>query len=148
MAWLIFFVLAWGLVVVLVGPRHLTALWPAGLIAIIVSYLVDSTLVKMGAFKFNDLYISVGGVPFFYLLANFANGMTLVRLTPQQGMFRPVIIVSLALLFLLMEYLAIMFGYFTHLNWNLWYSAILNILGFTLILWATKILHSASLHSA
>lgn len=139
MTWLIFLVLSWGLALLLIRPHQLNSLWPGGVVAIIVTLLLDSTLIKLGAFRFNHPFVDIGGVPLFYLLANFANGMTLVRLVPTQGILQPIITVLLALLFLLAELVALNFGYFTYLNWSLWHSLALNIFGFVTVLWVTRL---------
>jgi hypothetical protein len=139
MTWLVFFVISWGMALLLVRPHRVIKLWPAGLVAVIVTLLIDSTLIKMGAFLFHNQFIGIGGVPLFYALANFANGMTLVHLVPSQGTLQPVITLSLVLLFLMAEFTAISFGYFTHLNWNLWYSLVLNTFGFATVLWVTRL---------
>jgi hypothetical protein len=115
-------------------------MWPAGMAAVIVTIMLDTSLVELGAFKFSDdLFYQYRGVPLLYIFANFASGMILARLVPADGILKPIITVGLAAVFLLMEWIAIMLGYFEHLNWSLLRGLGLNIIGFIAVLWVADL---------
>ncbi len=134
--WLVLALVSWGLTILLVRNPGINKLWPAGVIAVAVTLLIDTTLVKLGAFQYNHAVYAYQGVPLFYIIANFANGILLVRFVPFDKTLKPIATVALAAAFLLLEWIMMQLGYFVHLNWSLWHSLGLNILGFMAVLWA------------
>lgn len=140
MAWIGLMLFSWILVILLVRNPGIRTLWPAGLAAVAVTLILDITLVQLGAFRFNDPIYALWGLPVFYVLGNFANGLILTRFVPADGVLKPIITVGFAVLFLAVEWLFIIIGYFQHLNWTLLHSLGLNIIGMITVLWVADLL--------
>ncbi|WP_031513913.1 hypothetical protein [Desulfofalx alkaliphila] len=124
-----------ALVFLLVRSPGINKLWPAGLAAVAVTLMLDVTLVQLGAFRYKAPLYAMAGVPLFYIIANFANGILLKRLVPEDRLLKPLVTVGLAVVFLLVEWFFIKIGYFQHLKWSLLNSLGLNIIGFVVVLW-------------
>ncbi|MTI81060.1 MAG: hypothetical protein FH758_09265 [Firmicutes bacterium] len=140
MPWLILMLVSWSLALVVVRKPGIKKMWPAGLAAVVVTLLADTTLVNLGAFRFNNTMYDFKGVPLFYIIGNFANGMLLARIVPADGILKPVLTVSLAAAFLFLEWGAIQLGYFQYFNWSYLHSLGLNIIGLIAVLWVADIL--------
>lgn len=129
---------SWVLSLWLVPGRQWKKLWPAGLIGMTVLYAIDSTLAGLGAFTFNQGSLYLSGVPVFYLLSSFAGGILAVHYYPSPKGWRLPYILLIALLLLLAEAVMIRFGFFQHLKWSIERSLLLNVLGFTVMIWLSR----------
>ncbi|MBM7854765.1 hypothetical protein JOC37_001143 [Desulfohalotomaculum tongense] len=141
MLWVLLMLLSWGLALLLVHRPSINKLWPAGLAAVAVTLILDVNLVELGAFRFKNTLYDFRGVPLFYIISNFANGLLLARFVPTDGVLKPVVTVGLAAVFLALELLAVNLGYFQYLNWSPLHSLGLNVLGFIAVLWGVDLLH-------
>ncbi|MBO8138319.1 MAG: hypothetical protein H0Z40_09345 [Desulfotomaculum sp.] len=140
MPWLILMLISWGLALLLVRNPGINKMWPAGAAAVVVTLMLDVTLVNLNAFQFNSAANAYKGVPIFYIIANFANGMLLARFVPVKGFLKLLFTVGFAVIFLFVEWAAIRLGYFQYINWSLLHSLGLNIIGFIVVLWAADLL--------
>ncbi|MFZ5645327.1 MAG: hypothetical protein ACOY46_17280 [Bacillota bacterium] len=101
----------------------------------ILIYAIDSTFVDQGAFRFFIETESISGLPLLYWLAYFPGGILFGYYIPREKWWRLFYILLAAFVLLILELLAVYFGYFYYLNWNPFKSYILNIVGFTTMLW-------------
>lgn len=140
MIWAVLMLVSWTLAILLVRNPGIDKLWPAGIAAVAVTLLADTTLVKLGAYQFHHAVYMFQGVPLLYIISNFANGMLLARFVPTEGILKAAFTAALAAIFLLVEYIMMQLGHFTHLKWSFWHSLSLNIMGFAAILWVADLL--------
>lgn len=135
MFWLFFTLVSWALALWLLRGRGLVVYWPAGLVAALVVYVMDSTGTLLGAYAFLNTPL-VNGVPILYLISALALGMLTLRFYPRENWQQLAYIGVLAGLFLIPEYLMLQSGNFVHLRgWHLGKSYLLNVFGFIIITW-------------
>ncbi|SHI85845.1 hypothetical protein [Desulfofundulus thermosubterraneus] len=135
MAWLVWFLFSFFLTVLLVGKKGWLQLWPVGLAALAVVYVLDSTLIRLGAFAYSFGLPALGGLPLLYFLSTLINAAAVARFYPVRRWLRLPYIIVLSAVYLLVEWVMILTGNFRHINWSLWRSLGLNVVGFTLFLW-------------
>ncbi len=136
--WKLFFLVSLLATVIFVPLSDWEKLWPVGLLAIVVIYLIDSVLIKLGAFKYSLGSSILSGIPFFYLLSGFNGGVLFVSLLPDSSMWQLPYILAAAVIFLFLEYIMVVLGYFHYLKWNPFKSYVLNIFGFIVVVWLAQ----------
>ncbi|WP_307403119.1 CBO0543 family protein [Desulfofundulus luciae] len=129
------FVFSLGLSILAVGKKGWLQFWPVGLVALAVAYILDSTLIDLGAFSYHYGVPALGGLPLLYLLSVFPNGIILSRFYPSRRRLRLPYVLVVAALFLFVERLMFITGNFRYLHWTLEYSLMLNVTGMILVLW-------------
>lgn len=134
-AWLIWFLISLAVTILLTGKKEWLQLWPVGLAALAVVYVLDSTLIRLGAIAYKFGLPVLGGLPLLYFLSSLINGVTIARFYPARRWLRLPYIIVLSGVYLLVEWVMILSGNFRHVNWSLWQSLGLNVIGFTLVLW-------------
>lgn len=145
MIWTVLFLVAITASIFLIPKSRWKDLWPSGVIGIIVLYLIDSTLIKLGAFSFSNASPSLNGVPVFYLASAFFGAVLFINYLPRKRAWTfPYIILCAGILFVL-EYFFLLTGHFSHYNWGVNRALILNIFGFTLVSWMAQWLESVRL---
>ena len=135
MVWIIYFLAAVLSAAILTRFRNIKYLWRMGLATILFLYLIDSTLVSLGAYLFNYGNLYIGGVPLFYLLAGFPGGILLAYFYPSKKKFQMPYLLLTIVLFLLLEIIMEWFGFIQYGNWNSIRSFFLNLGGFMSVLW-------------
>ncbi|MBE3585181.1 hypothetical protein [Desulfofundulus thermocisternus] len=136
MAWLVLFLVSFFMSALLVGKKGWVLLWPMGLVALVVVYVLDVTLIRLGAFTYKFGLPILGGLPPLYFLSGLFNGVTVARFYPARRWLRLPYIILLSAAYLLVEWLMIITGNFSHANnWSFWRSLGLNVTGFTLLFW-------------
>lgn len=138
MGWLIFDVIAWLTALKLVPSGQWKRLWPIGIIGMLANYAIDSTLVGLGAFDFNFKMGNISGLPAPYWLSYFPGGILFGYYCPEEKRLRFLYVLVAALVLLAAELIMIWFGYFYHINWNIIKSYLLNVFGFTALLWLSQ----------
>ena len=135
LGWYIFSITAYGILLFTVPWNKYKYLWPIGLISIIILYLIDSTLIKLGAFSYSFPNPFLSGLPTLYLISGFVGGILLVHFLPSKETLQIPYMLLSPLIFLMLEFLMIYLGYFHYHNWNGLNSYFLNIFGFSIVLW-------------
>jgi len=138
LAWVMLFLVAWLFVLVLVPVREWKRLWPAGIIGLVVVYVIDSTFVGLGAFSFTKIYPGLSGLPIFYILSIVAGSILSAHFYPDKDWKQMLFVMLMALGLLLIEVAMIRLNYFHHLSWSLARSYALNIGGFIVVLWLAQ----------
>jgi len=106
-----------------------------GLFTIVLLYLIDSTFIELGAYSYNPLILSFSGISIFYLLSSFPGGILLVYFYPKNKKMQVPYILLTAFIFVLMELIMMWAGCFQYIHWNTIKSFLLNIFGFTVVIW-------------
>jgi hypothetical protein len=106
-----------------------------GPFSIVILYLIDSTFIELGAFSYSAQILSLSGISIFYLLSSFPGGILLVYYYPKNKKMQVPYILLAAFIFLLMELIMMWAGYFQYVHWNSLKSYLLDIFGFTVVLW-------------
>jgi hypothetical protein len=132
MAWIIFFCFSVITIFLLIPFEELPLLCPAGIIGLILCYIIDNTLVSLGAFSYKYPNALLSRIPLFYWLSSFFGGVLLFRFYPLQQSMQFGYIVLASALFLVLELIMYKIHYFFYHNWNLVKSLALNIFGFTI----------------
>lgn len=140
MAWIIFCLLIWTAAIIIIPKRQWQRLWPAGIVAIIVMYLLDTTLVGLQAYSFKGSPINLQGVPLFYFASAMPLGIILVNFGPQKRWVKVVYLLLIDALFLTAELIMNITGNFSYLNWSPDKSLLLNLLGFIVIIWISELI--------
>ncbi|PAB59248.1 hypothetical protein CCE28_10300 [Anaeromicrobium sediminis] len=135
MGWFVFCAIAYAIVLFLIPLNKFKYLLPIGLISMVILYLIDSTLIRLGAFSYSFPNPILGGLPTLYLLSGFAGGVFLVYFLPLRKRWQSPYILLASLIFLIIEFLMIHLNYFHHHKWNGLNSYVLNIFGFIIVLW-------------
>jgi hypothetical protein len=138
MAWIIFFCFSVITVLLLIPIEEFFSLWPAGITGLVMIYIIDWTLVSLGAFSYKYPNTFLSKIPLFYWLSAFFGGILLFHYYPQQQSVQFIYIVFAAVLFLGMELIMYKLEYFYYNNWNPLKSLILNICGFTVVIRFTE----------
>ncbi len=133
MGWFVFMVVVWVLGLVLVPVRLWKKLWLAGMMGMLVVLAIDSTLIKLGAFKSIHSGISVLGLPIPYWAGYFPGGMLFAYYRPVGRWHVLGYIAGTAFVLWLMEAIMIRLGFFQHINWDLFKAYILNVGGFIIL---------------
>ena len=135
MVWVIYFVIAMFATTVLTRFKNIKRLWVMGLATMLFLYIIDSTLMDIGAYTYHDSNFIFGGLPIFYLLAGFPGGILFAYFYPANRKLQfPYVLLAVAI-FILMEIIIKWFGYIEYIKWNIVHSIFLDILGFMAILW-------------
>lgn len=135
MGWIILFVVAYFLLFSLVTLKRCKELFHVGLFSLIVLYLIDSALINLGAYSFRPIHFNVSGIPLLYLLSGFPGGILLVHFLPSKKkwyLFYPLLASAV---FLCIEQIMVLIKYFYYHQWNSFNSFVLNIFGFSIVLW-------------
>lgn len=82
LGWIIFFLTALLLADVLTKFKNFRRLWPMGLATILFLYVIDSTLITLGAYSYRYAIFTLNGIPIFYLLSGFPGGILLAYFYP------------------------------------------------------------------
>lgn len=138
MGWLVLFFAAWLLALTMVPIKEWKRLWPAGVVGLATIYVIDSTLIGLGAFSYSLGNPVLTGLPTFYLLSSFAGAVLLAYHCPKQGWWQILFVMLMAAAFLLIEVVMYKLGYFHYLLWSPASSYILNIGGFIVVLWLAQ----------
>jgi hypothetical protein len=77
LGWIIYFSAAVLIAGVATRFKNIRRIWPVGLATILFLYIIDSTLVNLGAYSFRYPNSLFGGVPILYLLSGFPGGTLL-----------------------------------------------------------------------
>lgn len=121
-----------------VKKRQWRKLWPAALLGVAVLYLIDSTLIGLGAFRYSGGGVEFGGLPLVYLAGMLGGGPLAVHFYPGTNTARIIYVLLLSGLFLIAEWIFILTGAMVHENWTLLHSYFLNIFGFVAVLWFSE----------
>ncbi|HHW42776.1 hypothetical protein GFC01_05515 [Desulfofundulus thermobenzoicus] len=135
MAWLIWLGISLVLSFFLAGRKGWLRFWPVGLVALAVVYILDSTLIRLGAFAYHYGLPELGGLPLLYFLSTIPNGVTVARFYPSRHWLRLPYVLVLAAVLLLVEWLMSITGNFRHLRWSPGQSLGLNVVGLVLVFW-------------
>lgn len=65
LGWVIFFIIAWLTALALVPVEEWHRLWPSGFIGMALIYIIDTTFIGLGAFKYSFDNRALGGIPIF-----------------------------------------------------------------------------------
>ncbi|MGB9825998.1 MAG: hypothetical protein ACPLRU_04930, partial [Desulfofundulus sp.] len=106
-----------------------------GLVALVVVYVLDSTLVDLGAYSYRNGVPALGGMPWLYFLSVFPSAIILARFYPSRRCLSLPYVVVMGAFYLFVEWLMILAGYFRYLHWNLERSLVLDVIGLILVLW-------------
>lgn len=133
----------WLTMLVLVPAKQWKRLWIAGIIGMLIVLPIDSTLISFGAFQFNFSGLKVLGLPVPYWISYIPGGILFAYFRPVDHWWRLFYILLGAFIFMVIEFIMIRFGFFQHLNnWNLFKAFVLNIGGFTILLWFAEWLNT------
>jgi hypothetical protein len=135
MAWIIFVAAAWIVTLLLVPLKYWKKSWPVGIFALAIIFILDDTLVKLGAFRFLNSRVYLSGLPFCYWLAYFPGGVMFDYFRPKEHIQRLLYIFVWAAGYLAVELIYIYIGYFRHLNWNEYRAMMLNTGAFCITMW-------------
>ncbi len=135
MGWLIFMIVVWTVALAFVPLKHWKKTWPIGIVAMAVVYLLDSAMIYLGAFKFWHGSIYLSGLPLLYWLSYFPGGIIFDYLRPNKHIWRLVYILVIPAVYLMIELVMVYSGYFQYINWSAFMSYLLNVVGFTLMMW-------------
>jgi hypothetical protein len=138
MVWLILFIISLSVSAVLIPFRQWKHLYYAGIITMLLIFLIDTILLPLGAYSYSGDYFILCGVPVLYWLSSFPGGALLMHFYPQRAIWRFPYILLTAFLFVLLEYLMYLLGYFHYNHWNVINSFFLDVMGFTCTLWLTQ----------
>ena len=122
--------MAWATCLLFVPFHKWLSLFPAGLITLIVLYLIDSTLILLNAFSYRYANPILSDLPVLYWLSGFPEGMLLVYYFPKKKHLHFPYIVLAAVVFLGMELIMLLLKYISYHNWSPVFSLFLNMGGF------------------
>lgn len=138
MIWVVFFIAACLSGIALIPPHQWKTLWPSGIIAAVMIYFIDSTLISLGAYSLSSGMVYISGLPAFYLLSSFFGGAILINYYPNKTKWRFPFILAAAMVFVFMELIMYWLGFFHYDKWSPVNSYFLNIIGFTSTLWLSE----------
>jgi hypothetical protein len=106
-----------------------------GIATMLFYYVIDSTLIHLGAYSFRNSNSMLGGLPTFYLLAGFPGGIVFAYFYPTTKRFQLSYILLASAILLILELILYWLGYVQYNNWNPIKSYILYVGGFMAIFW-------------
>lgn len=133
MTWLIYFIVSAGITLIFVPVRHWLRLWPAGFAGILLLYLIDSTLVGLGAYSYSHGLSILSGLPVLYLLSGYPQGIFLAYFYPEKRFRQLPYVMLMAAGLLVLEIITLFTGDFAHHQWNLARSYLLDVFGLTVL---------------
>lgn len=134
MGWIVFFLVAYILLFILVPLNKCKNYFPFGLISIIILYLIDSTLINLGAFSYSFGNAKLYELPTLYLISGFSGGILFIHFLPLKDNLQfPYIFLASAIL-LVLELIMYWLKYFHYHNWTPFRSYFLNIFSFCVVL--------------
>ncbi len=140
MGWVVFSLIAYILLFILVPLSEHKALFPFGLVSVIILYLIDSTLIRLGAFSYSYGISRLSGLPILYLISGYAGGILLIYFSPSKETWKFYYILLSSAIFLILELIMHWVKYFHYHNWSTFNSYFLNIFGFSVVLSFSKFL--------
>lgn len=138
MEWLIFMVISWALPLFLVPFIYWKAAWHIGFIGMLIIFVIDSTLISLGAFEFTYNGSTISGLPIPYWISYFPGAILFAYYKPNSHWKRLAYILITSFIFLLIELIMVRLGSFKHINWDAPKAYVLNLGGFTVLLWISE----------
>jgi hypothetical protein len=140
MPWIITFITAWILFILLIDKSNLRAMF-GGFSAAFMSTLTDYAGHNwFDLYRFHDVVIPWGGCSFFYIFGIiFTMGTLFSQFYPRKKWLRIMHVLIFSLIFLGSETLLVQVGVATYVNWNVWASLFINILAISTLAWITEV---------
>jgi len=135
--WIIFAGVAFLVTMQMVPLKRWKILWPLGLVAMLLIYFIDNTLIGLKAFAYSSVSPVISGIPIPYLISGFPGGILLGYFCPRELWPRSLYILLAAFVFLVLELIMFWLGHFYYINWSPVKSFFLNVGGFTVFIWVT-----------
>lgn len=136
MYWVVLFIEAWVIFLVLVDYKGLKRNLIGGILALLLGTLVDWGAQKLQLYEFYNLVIPWLGCSAFYKLGPILiMGILFVQFLPENRYLQAVNILMVACLYALIEYLTILSGTAKYLHWSIFASLVLDILVFSALTW-------------
>lgn len=136
--WLVFFITAYLAAFITVPVKEWRRLWPAGIITVVLLYMIDSTFIKLGAFSYTTVFSFPPGIPVLYLASSFGGGIILSYLNPGKKRWILPYIILAAAVFVFFELIMSWLGSFHYKQWSPLNSLFLDIVGFSAVLWLSQ----------
>lgn len=137
-SWVGLLTLLWIGALLIIKKKQWRKLWPAALLGVAVLYIIDSTLIGLGAFRYSGGGVEFSGLPLVYLAAMLGGGPLAVHFYPGTNAAKIIYVLFLSGIFLIAEWIFILTGAMVHENWTLLHSYFLNIFGFVAVLWFSE----------
>lgn len=135
MGWIIFFISSMLIFFFTKSYKKWSQLLYAGLITMVMIFVIDHTLIHLGAFSYQYPNPLIGKLPTFYWLSSFFGGMILANYYPQRNLMQfPYILLS-SFLLLLLELIMYFLGYFNYHEWSPIKSFFLDVFGITIVIY-------------
>lgn len=131
----------WALLFVLVPFSRIKELWPAALVGLVTSFIINYLLVQSGYVQFTK-YISLwGGVPPFHVIGVAAAGIMAVNWLKPGLTNKIVIVLVTSMLMLAAKFLLVKAGAYQILDgYNYYWAFAKNMAGISLHLWLSILL--------
>lgn len=134
MEWLIFLAVNLIIVLTFVPLGQWKRLWPAGLVGVVLLYLIDLLFYGLDTYAYSYGIRYLAGLPLFYLISGFPQSVFLAYLCPSKKQWRFPYILLMAAILWSMELIMFKLGFFQYHRWNLGKSYLLNIIGLTVLI--------------
>ena len=139
MGWIIFFGVALLLSLLFVPLVKWKRLWWAGLIGLIVVYLIDATLIQLSAIRYSYGNPVLSGLPTFYWISAFPAGVLFAYYCPTNKMWQFPYIMLASTFMLSLGFIMYILGYYHLMQWNFIKDFFLNIGAFIIVLWLSQL---------
>ncbi len=117
------------LILIIAVPLHdLKCLWPAALLGLVKGLIVDSKFAGLNAYSFLYGNPVLLGLPTYYWLSGGVFVALVVHFLPKKKILRLPYSVAFSLALLVMEHIAIYYGYFFRYKWTDLDSLLLNLI--------------------
>lgn len=130
----------WVAVLLLVPFNRIKELWPAAVVGLFLSYIINYGLVNLGYLKFTSYIALWGGVPPLHVLGVAAAGILAVNWLSWNLVDKVVVVLSVGMLLVAAKAVMVSLDAVQLLNgYNYYWSFLINILGVALHVWLSII---------
>lgn len=131
---IIFFVISWVSLFVFIGRKRIMELIRGGIIGGVFAGIVDYFAGTFGFYRYEKMALPImGRVSIFSILALIALTIFYLNWLPNDWYRRFAYTVYCSSIFLLIDAVYYQLGVLVYMNWQLWYSFILNFVGLNFV---------------
>jgi hypothetical protein len=94
--YVVYSIISWGFVFLFIRWKGIKRLWPAAILGAVLIFTAFYWLVSVGVYKINITFLSVFGIPFFFILWGAGNGIIFANYIREKAYQRIILILGFA----------------------------------------------------
>lgn len=144
-----YFAFTWALVFILIKPKRIIELFPISVLGILALTIVDTYIISLDLYKFNNPLVNVWGAPLFHLLWGGAASLLFVNFMKPGFNKKIVNIIFFTIITLILEYISEAANVASRLgSYSYIHSALLDFGTLVVLLWISEGLYANRIYKS